>query len=366
MNALTRALLIFLISSFCAVAQFTPGNLALVHVGDGSVALGSFGAPISIEEYTIAGVLSHTYALPTSGASAFTMTANATAEGSLTRSPDGSLLSFAGYNVALPFATSPAAAPAATAPRAVGTIDSSGTFSIPVSSTTAFSGNGFRSSLTDNANNYWGIANGGGLFYFGNTASAATVAPNPANNRVMNTVNNNILWSTGSGTVGIYSVSGFPTAAATTNAVIITAGSGTGTASPYDFALNANLTLAYVADDRSIANGGGIQRWDFDGTTWTLTYTLGTGTASTVGARGLAVDFTGVTPLIYATTAETSNNRLILVADAGAASAATTLASAGANRAFRGLDFAPAVPEPSSLSLLFLGALGLSLARRRG
>ena len=362
MNALKTGLVVFSTLSVSAFAQFSAGDLAVVRVGDGSAALSALNGSVSILEYTTLGSLANTYNEPTSGGSAFIMTGNATAEGALSRSADGTLLTFAGYNLALPIASSPAGATAAAAPRAIGTISASGTFGMPVVSTTAFSGNGFRSAVTDNANNYWGIANGGGLFYFGNTASSATVAANPANNRVMNIVNNNLYWTTGSGQVGIYAVPGFPTGVATTNAVIITAGTGTGTASPYDFAFNASQTLAYICDDRTTANGGGIQRWDLVSGVWTLSYTLNTG--GTGGARGLAVDFSGANPVLYATTVETSNNRLITLTDTGSGSAETDLASAGTNRAFRGLEFAP-VPEPGSATLIGLGLAAGWLFRRR-
>ena len=60
-----------------------------------------------------------------------------------------------------------------------------------------------------------------------------------------------------------------------------------------------------------------------------------------VGARGVAVDFSGVQPVIYATTAESSTNRLVAITDTGAASAAATLATAGVNQIFRGVALAP-------------------------
>ena len=49
-----------------------------------------------------------------------------------------------------------------------------------------------------------------------------------------------------------------------------------GNSSPYGFALwdrnpsVAGVDTLYVADDRTAANGGGIQKWSFNGTSWTL------------------------------------------------------------------------------------------------
>src|SRR5262249_9217231 len=103
------------------------------------------------------------------------------------------------------------------------------------------------------------------------------------------------------------------------------------------------------------SSSGGIQRWDFNGSSWSLSYTLGTGVVN-VGARGLAVDFSGINPMIFATTSESVSNRLITITDTGSGSSATTLATASLNTIFRGLDFTPtAVPEPASWALCGLG-----------
>ncbi len=121
----------------------------------------------------------------------------------------------------------------------------------------------------------------------------------------------------------------------TNAAVFLNAGTK---ASTYGFALNAAATTAYLADD-TLKGVGGIQRWDFNGTAWMMSYAFTS--LTNVGARGVAVDFSGAQPVIYATTAENSTNRLVSITDTGAKSAATTLATAGVNQIFRGVALAP-------------------------
>ena len=350
----------FALGCFSASAQFSAGNLAVLRVGDGSTTLGGLGNNVSILEYTTGGGLANTYNIPSTGPNAIVLTGNATAEGALSLSSDGSLLTFAGYNTAPLGSGTLATSSGTTVPRAIVQLNSAGVSSIGSSSTTAFSAASFRSAVSDGANNYWGIGNGTGTLYFGNTASSATLQSTLTVNRVMNMVNGNIFFGNGSAaTAGIYGFSGTPTGPATANTIILTAGTGTGTASPYDFAFNSAMTLAYIADDRTTANGGGIQRWDLVGSTWTLSYTI----TSAGPVRGLAVDFSGLNPSLYATTTETANNRLVKIVDTGAASGETDLASSGTVRAFRGVEFAP-VPEPSVIALAALGALAF-IARRR-
>jgi hypothetical protein len=345
-----------------AFGQFTAGNLAVLRVGDGSTTLGGLGNNVAILEYSTGGSLANTYGLPNSGAGAIVLTGNATAEGALSLSADSSMLTFAGYNTAPLGSGSLAASSGATVPRAVVQINISGVSSIGSSSATAFSGASFRSAISDGANNYWAIGNGTGTAYFGNTASPANLQTSLGVNRVANFVNGNVAFGNGSAaTAGIYGFSGAPTGPATATALILTAGTGTGSASPYDFAFNSGMTLAYIADDRTTANGGGIQRWDFNGTSWILTYTITSGGP----VRGLAVDFSGTDPVLYATTTENSNNRLIKITDTGAASGETDLAFAGTTRAFRGLEFAPQIiPEPSTFVLAGFSAAAILIFRR--
>jgi hypothetical protein len=100
--------------------------------------------------------------------------------------------------------------------------------------------------------------------------------------------------------------------------------------------------------------------------------TLQSGTATNfAGLRGLAGTYDSVLGAysLYATTTETSNNRLISILDTGTAtpSTYTTLQSAGSNFAFRGVDLSPvAVPEPSTYAIAAMATLGMAdLIRRR-
>ncbi len=67
------------------------------------------------------------------------------------------------------------------------------------------------------------------------------------------------------------------------------------------------------------------------------------------------MDLSGASPVVFATT---TDNKIVEFVDTGAGATATIIATAGANQAFRGIDFSPVtVPEPQGL--LLLGSLVL-------
>lgn len=347
-------------------AQFSPDSLVVLRVGDGSAALSSAAQPIFLDQYAPTGsgqTPSYTLAIPSIGPEALTLSGTATSEGALSLSVNGLSLSFAGYNANAGTA-SIASTAAATVNRGAGLVTYDGQYTLAARTDQGFSGNNVRGAVTVDGSGFWLSGNGGsgsgGVWYV--VGDSDTQVYNTIGNlRVPNIFGGNLYFSTGSGTDtrGVHFFAGLPTAGGATATQLLATGGGS---SPYDFALSPGGTLLYIADDST----EGIQRWEFDGSVWSLAYTLGTG-VSGVGARGLTVDWSGAAPVLFAITEETSANRLIRIEDTGATAVAETLATAGANTIFRGVDFTP-VPEPGALSLLLLGGAVLLLVpgRRSG
>ncbi len=341
-NAMACATLCFTGVALQSFAQFTPGNVVVLQAGDGSTALASTGNAIVLKEFTSAGTPAFSLAIPTSSTSGLVISGTASSEGLLTRSANSQQLVFGGY--ANTYTASVASANGTLVPRGVMTVNAAGTYSRVATSNTFFSGNNIRGAASDGLNNFWTSGGNQGTNYFGNTSAPLTVQTNVTNTRAVDIMGGSQLaFSTGSGIKGIYTIgSGAPTTASSASIAI-----STGTASsPYQFCISPTFTVGYIADDNSTTGGGGIQKWVFNGTVFVLAYTFPTSSVSTitVGARGLVADFSGPNPIIYATTAEGSSNRLISIIDGGSvgASTITTLATATtSNTIFRGIAFSP-------------------------
>jgi hypothetical protein len=173
----------------------------------------------------------------------------------------------------------------------------------------------------------------------GSTSTAIAPFPGgPSNTRVVGIANGQLYMASGSSTnLGVNTVgTGLPTTTGQTVTLTVpTAVSGTGTASPYDFWFKDASDL-YIADDRSTANGGGIQKWTFNGSDWALAYTLAVGASS--GARGLTGEFDGTNTILWATN---TGGQLVTVTDTGAGSLFTVKAVPQANTTYRGIVFVP-------------------------
>lgn len=80
------------------------GNIVVSRIGDGTTALSSAAAPVFLDEYTAAGMLVRTTALPTAVAGPqrrLTLSGSASSEGALALSADGRYVTLAGYDAAV-------------------------------------------------------------------------------------------------------------------------------------------------------------------------------------------------------------------------------------------------------------------------
>ena len=317
-----------------SASAFVAGNLAVLRVGDGSEALSSHGNSIYIDQFTTNGTLVGSIPIPDNATNALLISGSASSEGALTLSADGRLLEMAGYNIA--FTNSASSLPnsgSTNVPRVLGILDVAGNFALAGVTTNQYSGNNIRSGTSDGRGNYWGAGAVGGTFYFGSGPSS-TVQNTVANSVVIQDLGGNLYLTTSKTTPGIWKIPGTPVVPATASLFV---GSGTGS-SPYAFAFNPAFTTVYIADD-TLAGKGGVQRWDFNGSAWSMSYAFAG--LTNVGARGVTVDFSGASPIVYATTGEASANRLVSIIDTGAGSPVTTLATAGVNQMLRGVAPAP-------------------------
>ena len=339
------------VSGSIIVSGFTKGNIVVNRLGDGTTSLGSVAAAISLVEFTPSGTIANTITSAFTGSNLLTDTGSGTSNGYL--NTNGAYLSVPGYNSAL---NAPGVATSNT--KAVNTFGLgyavTNRVAFPTGGASAtppspFSGNNFRSVVPTSATTFYatgaataatGTPDTGGVWYYNsstftqiNTATGAVT-----NVRNVEIYNGNLYFSTGSGTKGIYQVgTGLPTTSGQTNTLVIAS------PSPYGFAISPDGNTAYIADDSAVSGntGGGIIKWTKSGTTWTRAYTFAP------AVRSITVDFSSTNPVIYATSTELTNNKLIVITDTGSTATATTVATAGTNYVFRGVDFAPAAPSPT-------------------
>jgi hypothetical protein len=346
--AVVSALSLGLLAASAPAAPLTAGNLVLVEVS-GTV---NSAGPVTIRELTTTGSAVQSFSVP-SGNGGGQISASATSEGQLSLNASGDSWTLGVYVPPFSGSGSLSSRTAAQAPRGFMTVTTSGSVS---SSATVMAG----AYSTDNIRS--GVQSGDRAWFAGSsgpgsgimTFSSGTAQVQDINSRVVQAINGDLYYSTGSGTVGLYKYAGLPTGPATSTA-FLTGVSGQG-GSPYDFALSTSGSTLYVADD-----GIGVQKFTFDGSAWSHAYNF---TASGVTANrgyGLAVDFSTTNPTVYWTTP----TNIYSAVDAGSAALGTSIASiSNSVGAFRGLDIVP-VPEPSSLAALGCAAAAAAILGRR-
>jgi len=334
------------------LAQFASTNLIVVRVGDGVNTLVNSSGPISLLEITRSGSVVQTISISTNS---LQLSGTATSEGQISLSPDSSILTIGGYVPPFTGTGSLAGRTAVQAPRGYVTVGASAVVSSSTIISNAYSADNIRGATTDGTS-FWftgspGAGSGVMAYSGGVTNQLADI-----NSRTIKIFNNNLYYSTGAGTQGIYQISGTPTSSNAAPISILTGVAGQGT-SPYDFSFSPDGNTLYVADSAI-----GIQKFTFSGSAWSLAYNLTN--SLTTGDRALGLDVLfGATNLVTWTSA----TNIWSVLDQGVATNATSIYTTGtATYGLRGLE-ATVVPEPSTYALLALAGAGFAgyVIRRR-
>lgn len=345
-----------------AQSPFTIGNLVVARLGDGTTALSSATAPVFLDEYTPAGVLVQSIALPTTPSGnnrQFTIRGSAASEGALNLSGNGVYLMLAGYDAPVGSALAlTEQAPASTTNRVVARIDLSGQIDTSTALTDAYNGSAtvqgnIRGAASDDGTRFWlsgtGASGSAGVRYVaavGDTTSLTLQAGAPTNTRVVG-IYDSQLYTTSASTVylGVVKIGdGLPVTGNQTATLLqgFPTTGGTAASSAYDFFF-ADANTLYVADDNAVNSTiGGINKWTFDAATgtWTRQYRLQLGGAGAQTAARSLTGFVqnGVTTL-YAVcnTSGAATTTLVSVVDTGPASTVNSLIVSPINTAFRGV-----------------------------
>lgn len=327
----------------------------VLRVGEGSVPLTNAATEVFLERRLTDGSFATSgpaiLSLPTSAAGKnlpLTLSGIATSEGHLSLSSNGKYVLLAGYDalVGTPLVSSTTSD---VVPRVVGRVDAAFAIDTSTSLGLAFSASNVRGAASSNGIALWISGNSattGGVHYATLGASSTTqILVDPLNTRCVSVAAGQLYATSGAGVfVNVFEVgSGLPMSSGQLAASL--PGLPTANASPYSFALLdrapgvAGVDTLYVADDRGPASGGGIQKWTFNGASWSLSATWSDGTS---GVRGLAAAPEGSGVRIVATTTEASANKLITILDdIGSPPNVTVSATAAPNTVFRGVAFEP-------------------------
>lgn len=352
-------------SSQAQAVKFTGGNLVVYRVGDGASALTNAAAPVFLDEFTAGGSKVSSVALPTTAHGAnqpLTAVGQSRSEGLITNSPDGKLLTLTGY-AAAPGATGPggisltASDPGQVA-RVVGIVDRDGDYD--TSTTLGASGPSIvRSAVTDGKQVWAAGGNGGVLTTARGSGTVTSIGGGADANLNALTVQGGQLFASGILADRLAAVgTGTPKGSATLTDLtglpdnLLTYGYAFLDLTPAGFG-GTKLDTLYVAN--SSERGGTVDKYRYDGSTWTSA-----GYVDVDGATGLVADVDGGKVSLAVTTP----SQLLLLTDPSGAGTTfdptgpKVLATAPANTEFRGVALAPTGDLSGSDSALGAGKYG--------
>jgi hypothetical protein len=327
-------------------AAFTPGDLVIYRVGDGSAALANNGTAVFLDEYSPGGTLIQSIVVPTS---TLVATGSATTEGGIDLSQDGSHLIFTGFNAALSATTQ-----VGTVNRVIETADATGTLATLATIPGSDSIGGGTSDLRAAAA-VTGTNNDAGLYFTtnGNVAylpsGGASVSLEGRNSRYVQVRENTLYASNAStatlGKLQIYGTPGNLPTAATSPSTVIPAPMPNGVNGFFVAQINSGsggIDTAYGLDPTAEV----MYKYNLVGGTWTAEGSISI--APNAGAGGAGAGLTGVVSGTNVTLYLTINGAgLYTFTDntgfggAISGSLGSSIASAATNEAFRGIAVVP-------------------------
>jgi hypothetical protein len=347
----TRAALglaVLLLGEVGRAATFTPGNIIVYRVGDGLGPLANTGNAVFLDEFTTNGDPVQSIALPTvaSGSnSPLVASGTAASEGMLTLSTDGRFILLTGYATTLPAATSLSASSAAEIPRIVGRVDADGNIDTSTVLTDFSDGNNPRSAASTDGVSLWiGGADGGVRYTTLGGTSSVRLSTDSKNIRQVSIFDGQLYMSSQKTDLRVATVgTGLPT---TSGQSIVNLPDYPVTGNPDAFFFadldgSPGLDTLYVADDTT--DDGEIQKYSLVDGSW-----LASGVITAPYVHGLTGVVTGRSVTLYATgngLMGTSGTLYTYTDRSGydglVSDLATTLVTAFADQAFRGVALAP-------------------------
>ena len=339
---------------------FTPGNIVVYRIGDGIAALSSAAAAVFLDEYTTTGAYVQTVIMPTTDAvggannQMFTASGTSTAEGLLNRSVDGRYLLATGYDAPTGTPTINMTTGAAFA-RVVARVAADGTFDTSTRLADFASGSSPRSAISIDGGDIWITGGAGGVRYTTvGATSSLQLATTPTNFRGIDMYDGQLYVSAQTGAFRFATVgSGHPTTAGQT-VTNVPGTPATTLGSPYGFFMAdldgiAGVDTLYVCDD-----GIGLLKYSLVSGSWVSSGTIGTNADDYFGVTG---SVSGSTVTLYATRLNGGGaDTIVRVIDTSGfggtlTATATTLVTAAANTAFRGLDFSPQAAAAATITI---------------
>lgn len=273
-------------------AQFTPGKLAVVQIGNGNT-LTSAAFPVRVVQYNTSGTLQTGTTITifpstaTTGAGiprALTQSGTATSEGDISLSADGRYLVLVGYNAT----TGTANVSSGTAEAVIASVSSTGSFNTLTSLTRSksFPGGSIRSAASLDGSTFWAAGAGnsttGSIRYaiLGNTNdSGLQISKTVSSARVVNIANGQMYASASSGSFRLVTVG---TGVPVTSGQVMTnlPGFPTTAYDPYAYTfldLNSNVPgvdVLYVAN-LGTASVGGLYKYSLVNNSWVANGYLG-------------------------------------------------------------------------------------------